>query len=126
MPGRSYVYVATPYSKFAAGLDAAHKLACEQAAKLIRLGIPCYSPIAHTHPIAMLGALDPYDHAIWIPADTPLMKGAHALAVITAEGWKESTGIGIEIAEFTSDGKPVVLLAPDASDDEIGQLLGVA
>ena len=51
------------------------------AAVLIRQGIRVYSPIAHTHPIAIHGGIDPLDHKIWLPADAPFMHGAVGLIV---------------------------------------------
>lgn len=48
-------YLATPYSKFEGGLEAAFRAAAEVAAKLVRQGESVYSPICHTHPIAIYG-----------------------------------------------------------------------
>lgn len=59
----SFYYLATPYSRYAAGIEAAFQAASEQAAILVRHGIPVFCPIAHTHPIAIHGDIDPFDHA---------------------------------------------------------------
>ena len=106
----SFWYLATPYSKYPAGIEAAFVVACQQTALLIRAGIPVYSPIAHTHPVAINGDLDPLDHEIWIPADMPLMRSALGLIVCKMETWDSSKGIGIEIVEFKKAGKPVVFM----------------
>lgn len=108
----TFAYLATPYSKFAAGLDAAHKAACEQAALLILSGIPCYTPIGHSHSIALHGGIDPLDHSIWLPADTPMMNAASYLVVCMLDGWKESYGVGEEIKVFEKAGKPVLYMTP--------------
>ncbi len=108
----TYWYVATPYSKFPDGLFEAHVAACRVTAKLIKAGIPCFSPIAHSHPIAIHGMIDPMSHAIWLPADRPLMDAAHGLIVVELEGWDESEGIAHEIEVFRRAGKPVVHLDP--------------
>ena len=102
-----YWYLATPYSKYPDGIKAAFEDAAINTAALVLQGIPVFSPIAHTHPVAVYGGIDPYDHDIWIPADKPLMGAAHGLLVVKMEGWEESYGIGIEIAHFKAAGKPV-------------------
>lgn len=108
----SFFYLATPYSKYHEGIDAAWKMACHQAALLVSAGIPVYSPIAHTHPIAIEGGIDPLDHGIWIPADRPFMESAKGLIVCEMDGWDESLGVSIEIEAFKEMNKPVVYMTP--------------
>lgn len=107
-----YFYLASPYSKHPGGLDEAFKEVCRAAAVLIRAGVRVYSPIAHTHPIALHGSIDPYDHGIWLPADEPFMHGACGLIVLRAESWEQSYGISVEIAQFENAGKPIVYMDP--------------
>lgn len=114
----SYYYLASPYSKYEHGIVAAWEDICEQAALLIKAGIPIYSPIAHTHPIAVHGEIDPYAHSIWLPADLPLMQAAEGLIVCMMPGWKESYGISEEIKEFEKAGKPIIYMSPDTIPDE--------
>ena len=102
-----YWYLATPYSKYPDGIQAAFEDAATNTAALVRQGIPVFSPIAHTHPVAVYGGIDPYDHSIWIPADKPLMEAAHGLLVCKMKGWEESYGIKVEIEHFEAAGKPV-------------------
>ena len=109
-----YWYLATPYSKFPGGLEAAFAAAADLAAKLIALQVPVYSPIAHTHPIALVGGLDPLDHSIWLPADRPLMAAAHGLLVAALPSWEESFGIAQEIADFQRRYRPIVRLDIEA------------
>lgn len=115
MSAVGFWYLATPYSKYAAGLDAAWHKACEGAAALLRAGVPVYSPIAHTHPIALAGDIDPLDHALWLPADEPMMYAACGLVVYEMDGWRDSYGIGVEIETFRRLGKPVVHWRPGAA-----------
>ena len=49
------VYLATPYSKFPGGIQAAFIDAACIAARLLRAGVKVYSPITHTHPIGRVG-----------------------------------------------------------------------
>ena len=102
-----YWYLATPYSKYPEGIEKAFQHACEAAAHLVREGKLVYCPIAHTHPVAVYGGLDPFDHDIWLPQDRPFMDGAAGLIVVMMPGWAESYGIGEEIKIFRAAGKPV-------------------
>lgn len=100
-------YVASPYSKYEGGIQSAFVDISKACAELLRRGIAVYSPIAHTHPIAIYGNLDPYDHAMWMPLDHFLMKAADGCIVMMMPGWQESKGVQIEIAEFEKAGKPI-------------------
>jgi nucleoside 2-deoxyribosyltransferase len=108
----SYFYLATPYSKYKAGFDAAHIMACEQAALLIKDGLVVYSPIAHTHPIAMHGNIDPTHNFNWLALDAPLMDAACGIIVCMMDGWLESRGVQHEIEVFQRAGKPVYYMMP--------------
>lgn len=109
----SLCYLATPYSKYKGGnLDLAFQDAAALAASLLIEGIKVYSPIAHTHPLAVYSHLDPLDHAIWLPFDEAMMEAADALIVAHMDGWEESFGIAHEIKKFAADGKPIFDLDP--------------
>lgn len=105
-----YYYLASPYSKFDMGLGAAHIVACQIAARLIRAGYSVYSPIAHTHPIAVHGEIDPRDHKIWLPVDAPLMNAAIGVFVAQIPGWRESLGVQHELAWFREQKRPVMFV----------------
>lgn len=102
-----YWYLATPYSKYALGLEQAFQDAARAAGLLIRNGVRVYSPIAHTHPIAMAAGIDPLCHAIWLPADLPMMQAAAGLLVLRMPGFTQSYGIREEIKEFFTAKKPI-------------------
>ena len=107
-------YLASPYSKYPLGITAAHFHVCQQAALLIRSGVPVYSPIAHTHPIAQFGDIDPFDHDIWLPLDRPMMDAACGLIVLKLEGWSRSLGVIAEMKHMAGFGnKPIVFMEPD-------------
>lgn len=115
---RSYplIYLATPYSKYKGGISAAFAAAAKCAAKLVRERVKVYSPIAHTHPIAIFGSIDPLDHAIWLPFDEAMMEMSAALVVATMDGWRESFGVAHEIGVFARAAKPIFLLDPHLLD----------
>ncbi len=104
------VYLGTPYSKYPAGIEAAFREASAFAARLLRMGIKVYSPIAHTHPLAIYGNIDPYDHSIWLPFDAAMMAKSDAMLVGTMEGWETSKGVLHEIETFRAADKPIFYL----------------
>lgn len=106
------IYLATPYSKHKSGIGAAFIEAAKCAARLVKEKVNVYSPIAHTHPIAIFGGIDPFDHKIWLPFDEVMMNLSAALVVATMEGWRESFGVAHEIEFFAKAGKPIFLLDP--------------
>lgn len=108
------VYVATPYSKFERGIDAAFLEACRLTAELVKLGIAAYSPIAHSHPVAIHGGIDPYDYKVWLPLNAAMIPRCDALCVMTMDGWDQSYGVKLEIQTFKDLGKPVYFLSPKA------------
>lgn len=106
-------YLATPYSKYKNGdLNAAFIDASKLAARLLTIGVKVYSPIAHTHPLAIHGGLDPLDHAIWLPFDETMMNVSNVLIVAHMEGWRESFGITHEVDFFGRQNKPIFDLDP--------------
>ena len=108
MTTTGYAYLATPYSRYQGGIQAAFEMAARLAARLMRAGVPVFCPITHSHPIAVHGGLDPLDAALWSDADAPLLAAASVLVVYQAPGWTESVGIRQEIAASAAAGKPVV------------------
>lgn len=111
IPG-GIAYLATPYSRYKPNIDAAFRDAAKLAGHLLCAGLKIYSPICHTHPIAIYGALDALDHSIWLPFDEAMMDAAHVLIVAHMEGWDESRGIAHEIKFFEDAGKPIFDLDP--------------
>ena len=104
---RKLFYLASPYSKYPGGPDRAHEVICRIAAQLIREGVAVFCPIAHLHPIATYGHMDPLAHDIWLQVDEPLMRECDAMLIAEMAGWKESYGISREIEFFVEAGKPV-------------------
>lgn len=108
----SFWYLATPYSKYEQGIEAAFQHACENTALLIKAGIPVFSPIVHTHPVARHGGINPLDHGIWMAADAPFMSVAIGCIVCMLPGWEESYGVRCEIATFQAAGRPILYMEP--------------
>ena len=100
-------YLATPYSRYPAGIEAAYRDACVLAAKLIRAGVSVYSPIAHSHGIALHGKIDPLDQGFWYGFDRSMMHVCRTLIVAHMEGWESSSGIAEEIIFFRDRGREI-------------------
>jgi len=105
-------YLASPYSRYYAGIDEAARIAAQIAGELTRRDIHVYSPIAETHAIAKAAGLDPLDHEMWMKRDAPFMAAAHGLIVTEMKGWHESIGLEEETNIFIRDLKPVFNLDP--------------
>lgn len=109
-------YLATEYSRFPGGIEAAFRMACAQTARLMRAGVPVFSPIAHTHGVAVHGGIDPLDVDTWLKADAPHMHAARGCIVYRSPTWQTSRGVAHEIDYFKAALKPVVYLDPEPAD----------
>jgi Domain of unknown function (DUF1937) len=110
--GQGYWYLASPYSKYPGGIEIAFMDICLLAGTLIHEGLFVYSPICHTHPIALHAALDPFAHELWLPPDKQMAAGARGMIIAGFKGWRESFGISEEIKWFRAANKLIVLLDP--------------
>lgn len=100
-------YLGTPYSKYPLGISQAFIDAAKLAGLLMRTGVKIYSPIVHTHPLAIYARIDPHDHSIWLPFDEAMMKVCDAMIVAHMDGWEQSYGIAHEVKFFEAAGKPI-------------------
>lgn len=103
-------YLATPYTKYEGGIEAAFEAAAAITARLVKANLSVYSPIAHAHPVAVHGGIDPLDHSIWLDFDLRMMRAADCLIVAQMQGWRESFGVSQEIKFFQNAGKPILYL----------------
>ncbi len=104
---QSFWYLASPYTKYPGGLTSAWEDVCRTAAWLTERQVPVFCPIAHSHPIAIHGNLDPTDHELWLSSDAPMMRAACGLLIVEMPGWMDSYGVGVEIEAFENMGKPI-------------------
>lgn len=103
----TFPYLATPYTDYPDGHEAAFREAARVAAWLATKGMTVYSPIAHSHPLAESGLLPKTDHDLWMRLDAPFMEAASSLIVVRMTGWDKSRGVTFEIAAFKRAGKPI-------------------
>ena len=105
-------YLATPYSLYDKGLNAAFKESSRIAGLLAQRGINVFCPIALAHPMSAFSGIDPKDHDFWMARDEPWMEVCEALVVARMQGWQNSRGVGAEIDIFEKADKPVFFLNP--------------
>lgn len=95
------IYLASPYSHEdeTVRLDRFHSV-CHVAAELMGRGELVFSPIAHTHSIAKVGAL-PLGWEFWKRLDQRFLVMCDSVWVLTLAGWEESVGVQAEIEMAT-------------------------
>lgn len=95
----SYIYLASPYSDpDPLVMQARYELVRAHAAEMMWNGEHVYSPIVHSHPMAVAHDL-PRDHAFWKEYNMAMLATASALVVLMLDGWDRSTGVEWEIIE---------------------------
>lgn len=112
-PSTDLWYMATPYSKFYFGLEAAAQQAARIAGTLIKQGENIFCPIVHSHVIAMHNGMDPLDHEMWMEIDKAFMERCTGLIVVMMQGWTRSKGVTMEIAAFKKMGKRIRYYNPE-------------
>lgn len=108
---KGYWYLASPYSKYPNGTEAAFHDVCAVAARLLKNGVHVYSPIAHSHPIAQHG-MDEKDHETWLALDKHFVDASIGVMVVMLAGWEESYGVQKEIEWAKDAGKEVRYIEP--------------
>ncbi len=99
-------YLATPYSRYSKGIEAAFNDAVSAAATCIKAGVMVFSPIAHSHPIAVAGQIAGHFEQ-WAALDEAMIAASNGMIVVEMEGWQESAGIKAEIDLCHKLGKSV-------------------
>jgi hypothetical protein len=93
------VYLATPYSHPQDPTVCAKRFeeVNRAASVLMRRGLHIYSPISHTHPIALAGGL-PGDWEYWNSYCRAILNVCGSMIVLMQPGWQDSKGVREEIA----------------------------
>jgi hypothetical protein len=95
------IYLASPYSVGNAGKNKRtrrFKQACKKAAELMAQGYAVFCPIAHSHPIEVIGMDTIEGHDFWLKQDFAVLGRCDKLIVYKMPGWDKSFGISKEIA----------------------------
>ena len=109
---RGLVYLATPYSHDDPAVrEQRFRVVNRVAAELMRDGMHIYSPISHTHPIAMASDL-PKGWDFWEQYDRVVLDACVKVVVLRQDGWEESTGVKAEIEIAKELRLPVEFIDP--------------
>ena len=91
------VYLASPYTHpDPAVMQRRFEEICIVAARHMRQGVHIFSPIAHTHPIALAGDL-PRDFVFWEQYARKMLAVCVEMWICDMDGWRESKGVALEI-----------------------------
>lgn len=120
-PATKFFYVASPYRKYFAGIEAAAETAARLCAELVDRNVEVYSPIVLSHEYARYTEIPPDDER-WLIIGRPIMAAAAGIIVLKMSGWDVSTGIAGEIAWFKERGRPIYHLDVPLPDTLHGDL----
>jgi hypothetical protein len=114
MPVGTLAYIATPYTRYEGGnIELAFREAARISAALMVAGIDVFSPIVHSHPLALYGeGVDALDRNFWLNRYEIFMARCDALIVVEMKDWKESIGIAHEIKFFLERKRTIFQLDP--------------
>lgn len=122
MNEKPLVYLATPYTHADPKVcEARFRAVNAAAAKLMRDGLKIFSPISHSHPIAMAGEL-PIGWEFWREFDWAYLTHCHKIIVLKLDGWETSTGVTAELAFARELG--LEILGMDPNSHEVSPDLG--
>lgn len=104
-------YLASPYSLYPGGIDTAHEMVAEQAALLVKRGVPVFSPILTWHFTAKSYGL-PTDAASWEPQNRALVSACQGMIELHASNWFISVGMNQEREWFVEANLPIIIMHP--------------
>ena len=106
------IYLASPYTHPTDNsvMEDRFNRACRVAGRIMAAGEVVFSPIAHTHPIAVRCEM-PRGWDFWERFDREFIAAADRVVVVMMDGWDTSRGVAAEIAIATEMGKPVEFIA---------------
>ncbi len=109
-------YLATPFTKYPLGTDAAIIDAIRVAGNLLAAGITVYSPIAYCSVLARQHGFDMMELDLWLPIEERMCRACDVLIVAQLDGWDASDGIAREVKRFERWGRRIYDLTPATLD----------
>jgi hypothetical protein len=107
------IYLASPYTHADPVIrEQRFEAACARAAYLLQVGLHVYSPIAHTHPIAVRHNL-PKGFEFWQNFDFDMIERCSTLEVLCIDGWEQSVGVQAELAYAARLDRHITFSTPD-------------
>jgi len=111
------IYLATPYSGTQKQQLERFEAACRIAGEIIKHGYCVFSPISHSHFIALIGDI-PGSHEFWKAQNESWLSWSDEVWVAKMSGWKESAGVKWEMAWAEENGRPVEFIDPVSGRSE--------
>lgn len=100
------IYLASPYSDPDPTIrQARYEEAVRYAARLWAEGKIVFSPIAHSHPIALHGIDGQWKQ--WQEFDCTIIRACSEMWILMLPGWEQSRGIAAETAYAATIGLPI-------------------
>jgi hypothetical protein len=110
---KDLTYLASPYTHPRAHVRVKrYQQVCIAAGRLLGRGEFVFSPIAHSHPIALVHNL-PTDWRFWAEYCRATLGRCSKVAVLMLDGWRESVGVSAEIKLAGELGIAVEYLDPE-------------
>lgn len=110
----SFFYLASPFSQYSGGHQAAVVVAAEATALLFRAGVTVFSPIVHGYGLVKWGGVQGTDFEYWRIANHRMIKASAGLILLTVDGYTESKGIADELTYCSEIGRAVIPMRPGA------------
>jgi hypothetical protein len=108
--GKGPFYIASPFTKYKHGLNAAYVEILNISYRLRQRGVKHFSPIKEGYELAERTGIPKDDWQFWMKYCEPFVDVAPALIVAGLDGWRQSKGIGVELDWFLAAGKPRYLM----------------
>lgn len=111
MEASKLIYLCSPYSGSpdpAVRLRRFHEV-CKKASELMNAGYLVFSPVAHSHSIAVGWGL-PLDFNYWEEFDRKMIAACDEMYVLRLPGWQESKGVAAEIQIAAELHKPITFV----------------
>lgn len=109
------IYFCSPYTHECPAIETSrYESVCKAAAEMLRHGLHVFSPIAHSHAIAVHADPPlPRYWSWWQKIDFAFLDLAAEVVVLKLDGWKDSVGVKAEVEYAVKLGLPVTYLSPD-------------
>lgn len=105
------IYLASPYSHPDESVrHVRYESVVEYAARAWKEGHIVFSPIAHSHPIALHGLAGTWEQ--WSEFDSAIIGACAELWVLMLDGWEDSEGVEAEVGIAERLGLPVRWVQP--------------
>jgi hypothetical protein len=112
------IYLACPYSHPDPTVrEKRFRSANHYAAYLLRQGHIVFSPLSHSHPIAVQCGLPETDFEFWQAFSFAFVDWAEVIHVLMLDGWDTSIGVEAETRRAVEHGKLIEYVRPTEKDN---------